>query len=226
FGSPRAPIYVVGEAPDPVFRVLPRPPRHAELLRKIAFAPETRAVVYLGGFSPFKNLEVLVRDFASLTARPQFQDGKLYLVGGHENDRFLSCYEAVVREVERLGIAERVAFTGYLSDPDVVTLLNLAQVLVLPSRQEGFGLPAVEAAACGCPVIATLASPLPTLLGDAARYIDPNQPGAIEIAMVEVLGSETARARMRSAGLQAVAGLDWKLEAERLLTILTRVVET
>ena len=88
-----------------------------------------------------------------------------------------------------------------------MTLLNLLAVLVLSSPMEGFGPPAMEAAACSCPVIATKASPLPTLLGDAALYIDPVREQDLESALTRVLESESLRRRMREGGLRVARQL-------------------
>ena len=73
-------------------------------------------------------------------------------------------------QVQALDLAGRIIFTGFLPDDEVVVLLNRATALVLPSLMEGFGLPALEAAACGCPVVATTASPLPDVLGEGGNY--------------------------------------------------------
>jgi glycosyltransferase involved in cell wall biosynthesis len=89
---------------------------------------------------------------------------------------------------------------------------------------EGFGLPAIEAAACGCPVLATTASPLPTLLGDGGRFVDPLDSAGWERALIEVLHSEELRQRMRDAGLAAARRLTWDLAAQQLQTVLRKVV--
>ena len=114
---------------------------------------------------------------------------------------------------------ERVVFTGYLKDEDVVVFLNLASVLVLPSLMEGFGLPAVEAAACGCPVIATNESPLASLLGGGAISILPREQ-EIEQALVSVLSSEEMRRRMSQAGLAAAQALTWNNAARQLMEVI------
>jgi glycosyltransferase involved in cell wall biosynthesis len=93
-------------------------------------------------------------------------------------------------------------------------------VLVLPSLMEGFGLPAVEAAACGCPVIATTASPLPQLLGTGGLYVDPLQPNQLEQALAADLTQPELRLRMRDAGLHAVRRLTWQAAAQQLHAIL------
>ncbi len=223
FHIPKERVQVVGEAPDPRFRVLPRPVVETETLRKTGFRAGDRAIVYVGGFSPHKNLDVLVDAFGRMTAQPQYRDVKLYLVGDYEGDRFFSCHDKIAAQVAAANLGSRVVFTGFLPDDDLVVLLNLAEMLVLPSMNEGFGLPAVEAAACGCPVIATAASPLPALLGDAMRPVDPRMLDQLQAAMAEILSSEELRDRMGKAGVAAAARLSWATEARRLLSILTQV---
>jgi glycosyltransferase involved in cell wall biosynthesis len=96
-------------------------------------------------------------------------------------------------------------------------------MLVLPSMNEGFGLPAAEAAACGCPVVATTASPLRSILGDAMLSIDPRSEVQLRDAIIAVLSSGALRERMRAAGPLAAARLSWEEEARRLLAIIAAV---
>jgi glycosyltransferase involved in cell wall biosynthesis len=214
-------VQVVGEAPSPIFRRLERAEVPTEWLGR---APETgRRVLYVGGFGPHKNLERLVRAFASLAARPELADISLTLVGEYQNEVFHSAYPEIRRQIERLGIEQRVVFTGYLPDEALVVLLNLADVLVLPSLLEGYGLPAVEAAACGCPVVATKASPLPELLGQAGIYIDPFNTQELEEALAQVLCSEALRRKMRAAGLEAAQELTWDRAAQTLKDLIGTV---
>jgi glycosyltransferase involved in cell wall biosynthesis len=215
-------VFVVGEASDPIFRVLDDS-RPTPRLDSLGMASGARTVAYVGGFSPHKNLQALVTAFAKLAAQKAFSDVRLVMVGEYDREVFHSYFATIRDLVERLGIAERVIFTGYLPDEELVVLLNLATVLVLPSLMEGFGLPAVEAAACGCPVIATIASPLPMLLGDGGLYIDPAQPAELEAALTRVLESESLRQRMRGAGLVAARQLTWDAAAHRMINLIQQV---
>jgi glycosyltransferase involved in cell wall biosynthesis len=214
-------VFVVGEAADPVFRKLPRAETSAPL-RVAGIDTSARLVVYVGGFSPHKNLEALVTAFARIAARKEFADVRLVLVGETSRDAFHSYFGTIAAQVESLGLRDRVIFTGYMADEDLVILLNMASLLVLPSLMEGFGLPAVEAAACGCPVIATKASPLAGLLGDAGIYIDPS---AAEIggAMERVLSSAELRRRMGECGIAAAASLTWEQAARQLRDVMGKV---
>jgi len=216
-------VFVVGEASDPVFRVLPDP-RPTARLRELGLQGSDRMVVYVGGFSPHKNLGALIQAFADIVAHPAFSDVRLVMVGEYEKEVFHTCYTALKNQTAELGIASRVIFTGYLPDEELVVLLNLATVLVLPSLIEGFGLPAVEAAACGCPVIATTASPLPSLLSDGGIFINPADQEELNAALNRILESEDLRQKMRRAGLAAAAALTWDAAARQMMSLMRRVV--
>ena len=212
-------LHVVGEASDAIFRVLDRPEPTARL-RELHLDGSRRAIVYVGGFSPHKNLDMIVRVFDRLSRNRECADVDVVLVGDHDRESFLSCYESISALVESLGLQSRVIFTGFLPDDDLVVLLNLATVLVLPSLTEGLGLPALEAAACGCPVIATRESPLPGLLGEGGRYVDPRDDRSFEDALWQVLQSAELRRQMRVAGITAARRLSWESAARRLAQLI------
>lgn len=216
-------VSVVSEASDPVFHVI----ENAKLpraLHSLGLRSDQRLIVYVGGFSPHKNLEALVGAFAKLASEQRFSDLRLVMVGENKNEVFHSYFETIRSEVERLGIADRTLFTGYLPDEELAVLLNVSSVFVLPSLIEGFGLPAVEAAACGCPVIATSASPLPGLLGEGGIYFDPHQPDDLTKALERVLSSEELRNRMRDHGIAAAKRLTWEAASQQLANLMERVM--
>jgi glycosyltransferase involved in cell wall biosynthesis len=221
FGMNRDRVFVVGEAADPIFRKLTDRALTPALLKAGIVRGEQRTIAYLGGFSPHKNLEALVRAFAGLAARPEFSDVRLVMVGDTSGDAFHTYFGTIAAQVAQLGLTDRVIFTGYLKDEDVVVLLNLAAVLVLPSLMEGFGLPAVEAAACGCPVIATDQSPLAALLGDGAISIRPVAT-EIERALEAMLSSEETRLRMSEAACAAARALTWDHAARQMMEVVER----
>lgn len=216
-------VYVVSEASDPVFRVLEKA-RLTPRLRALGLRADERFIVYVGGFSPHKNLEALVAAFCKLASQEEFSNVRLVMVGEYEREVFHSYFETVKGEIEKLGLADRTIFTGYLPDAELTVLLNLSAVCVLPSLIEGFGLPAVEAAACGCPVIATSSSPLPALLGDGGLYFDPRHPEVLEKSLERVLSSEELRGRMREKGLAAASRLTWEAAARQLMTLMQKVM--
>lgn len=214
FGLKPESISVMNLAADPVFQVQDQPGLSPALL-EAGLDPERRMLVYVGGFAPLKNVPGLVRAFASVAQ--QFPDTDLVLVGEDKSETFFSSVSELKDLVEQEGLTERVIFTGFVPDPELVGLLNLATVLALPSFNEGFGLPAVEAAACGCPVIATLSSPLPGLLGEGGLYVDPEQPQTLVQALTRMLGDEEFRKRAAERALEASADLSWGAAARRAL---------
>jgi glycosyltransferase involved in cell wall biosynthesis len=212
----------VSEASDPVFHVLNQPAL-TSTLRAAGITESGQHIVYVGGFGPHKNLDMLVKTFAKIINQKQFSDARLVLVGEFKKEVFYSYFQEIKDLILKLGLDSNVIFTGYLSDEDLVILLNRATVSVLPSLMEGFGLPAVEAAACGCPVIATKESPLPQLLGDSGIYIDPANPYDLETALERVLASDTLRQQMRAAGIAAAGQLTWDAAAQQLINVIQMV---
>jgi glycosyltransferase involved in cell wall biosynthesis len=215
-------IRIVSEASDPVFRPLERSAAVAQA-KHLGLPADARFVLYVGGFSPHKNLPMLVDVFRELQRRPELSDLNLILVGDHSGDVFYSCYRQLAAQVRKMGLEGRVLFPGPIGDADLVAVANLAQVLVLPSQSEGFGLPAVEAAACGVPVAVTTCSPLPKLLGEAAAAIEPrNQAGWVD-ALARILNDAGLRGRMGAAGIKAAGELSWEHSAQQLLAIFDEV---
>jgi glycosyltransferase involved in cell wall biosynthesis len=224
FRLPADRVAVVGEASDPVFRRLDRP-EPSRRLTSLGLIDGGRTVTYVGGFGPHKNLLRLVCAFYSVSLHPEFDDVRLIMVGEFAREVFHTQFEAVRELIAEFGIDDRVVFTGYLPDDDLVVLLNHSTLLALPSLMEGFGLPAIEAAACGCPVIATTASPVPELLGDGCLYIDPESSEQLVGALRAVLASEQLRARMSAAGLEAARRLTWDAAARQLQSVIQEVVQ-
>ena len=224
FNVPPDRVFVVSEAADPIFRLLDDP-RPGPGLASLDLDGRRRSVVYVGGFGPHKNLGVLIEVFARLARLPEFKDVRLIMVGEIQREVFHSEFETLRHQVDTLALAERIIFTGFLPDEDLVVLLNLATALVLPSLLEGFGLPALEAAACGCPVIATTASPLPGLLGEGGLYVNPRASDELEAALARVLASPGLRRSMRAAGLARAGELTWEAAARQMMTVIHGVLK-
>jgi alpha-1,3-rhamnosyl/mannosyltransferase len=215
-------VRVVNEAGDPVFRRVPELDT-APLRQRLALAPGTLFVSYVGGFSPHKNLVNLIGWFRAACERAGQPEAKLVLVGDYETDPFFSCYPEVQRQVAQHHLQGRVLFPGYMKDDDLLALFHATSALVLPSFCEGFGLPAVEAAACGAPALVTTESPLPALLGQGAIAIAPRDDAGWIAALTRVLSDSALRARMSAAGLAATAKLSWENSARQLLEIFDEV---
>jgi glycosyltransferase involved in cell wall biosynthesis len=219
---PQSRMRVIPEAGDPLLE----PPAlvdGAALRARWKLPADARLLMYVGGFSPHKNLGMLVDIYDELRQQPRFSSLYLLLVGDYQGDVFFSCYGELVAQVERLGLRDRVLFTGHVPDADLSQLLHSADVLALPSFCEGFGLPAVEAAACGTPSVVTTESPLAEILGEAAIAVAPGDRAGWTSALTAVLADEPRRAAMKTAARAAAARLSWQHSARALLAIFDEV---
>jgi glycosyltransferase involved in cell wall biosynthesis len=219
FGFDARRVHVIGMASAPVFRPIPGA-RPTPRLAALGIDGSRPTVVYVGGFSPHKNLMALVDAAARLVRRLDCADVQLVFAGEHEREPFVTAYDSLRTRIRDAGLEPRTVFTNFLPDEELVVLLNVATVLVLPSLIEGFGLTAVEAAACGCPVIATTESPLAGLLGAGVVSIDPRSPVELEGALVRVLTSPALREEMRAAGVAAAGRLSWDAAARQLAAVI------
>jgi glycosyltransferase involved in cell wall biosynthesis len=222
FGLSSGAIAVVGEAPDPIFQ-----PRQGvklpQTLVDMGLRRDSRLIAYVGGFGPHKNLSRLLDAFGKIAAEPRFADVTLVLAGDHSGDAFYSEYARLRQRVEELKLASRAVFTGFLPDEDLVDMLNCSAFLVLPSLMEGYGLPAVEAAACGLPVLVTRNSPILELLGEGAVAVDPDRTEDIQREMVRLLEDGAWRGRMGVAALRAAEKLTWERAARELVEVVEGV---
>jgi len=219
---PQTRFRVVSEAADPIFRPLEEAFTR-EVSKRWDIPADAKCLIYVGGFSPHKNLLMLLDVFHELAGREAFHDLRLVLVGDYVGDPFYSCYGQLVARVKQSGIEGRVLFTGRLEDKDLLVLLNRANALVLPSVCEGFGLPGVEAAACGTPIVATTESPLPELLGDGVLAVDPNDRAGWLNGLERVLTDNVLHKHMREAALIAASRLSWQNSARQLLSVFDEV---
>ena len=219
---PAARLRVVSEAPDPVFQPS-KSDSSSEVLARWGIPSDAKCLIFVGGFSPHKNLFMLLDVVHELVGQDAFHDLRLVLVGDHTGDSFYSCYSQLAERVRLDRLQQHVIFTGRLEDKDLILLLSRADALVLPSVCEGFGLPAVEAAACGTPVLATTESPIPELLGDGVIAISPSDRAGWLRAIERVLTDASLHQHMSEAGLAASSRLSWKNSARQLLSVFDEV---
>lgn len=207
---PESRIRVIYEAASPAFRKLePAVPREPFLL-------------HVGGFNPHKNLDTLVRAFARLA--PRRPDLKLLLVGNHRSDVFKGMAKALEQLAARLGLAERVVFTGYIPDDELCRLYNRAAMVVLPSLEEGFGLPALEAMACGTAIVATRGHAVEEVAREAGIFVDGTSDAALAAAIEQLLADPERAQRLGERGRQRAAAFSWDRAAEKLLGIFEETV--
>lgn len=166
----------------------------------------------LGRHDPHKNLEQVLIAFAALPDR----EHRLALVGPHDR-RYTPKLERLARE---LGIAGRCDWIPWVSDLERLQLLNRCRALVLVSLWEGFGLPALEAMACGAPVIASAAGALPEVVGEAALMVDPRSAAAIAAAMGDLIREPALAARIGEAGCARSTHFRWSVTAQQVGEVL------
>ena len=191
-GVPDAKLHVIPNA------VPPRPEPPADAPAKLqALGLDGPFVLCVGRRDPYKNVDGLVRAFATLpTLSDRLPRGlKLAIVG--EPDRR---YRQAEAEAARLGLEDRVVFTGYVDEPTLAALYQHASLLAMPSLYEGFGLPAIEAMRAGLPVVAGAVASLPEVVGDAALLFDAHRPEALAEAMHKLLIDPALRRLMIERG--------------------------
>jgi len=205
-------IDVVAPGVDPAYQPLPAN-RVAEFRHRREL-PE-RFLLHVGTLQPRKNIPLLLDALAQLgpDAPP------LLLVGGKG-----WLYEDIFDRVMTLGLRDRVHFAGYVDDDELPLWYNAATALVFPSLYEGFGLPIVEALACGTPVVAADTSSLPEAGGAAARYFDPADPADLAAKLVEVLGDNDLRDRLRADGPIQATRFSWARAGQETAAVYERAL--
>lgn len=215
-------IRVISEGARADFRVLEAGNETAETLKRYGLGATDAFLLYVGGISPHKNLTRLVQAFETIAR--ESPDIKLVLVGDFKDDPFFSAYPELKSIVAKLGLEARVIFTGFIPDLELARFYNAATLLVFPSLEEGFGLPAIEAMSCGTPVAASNCSSLPEVLGDAGCFFDPLDTENIAGTVLSILQNDDVRRTMREKGLKRAERFLWKNAASDLLAVFNELV--
>lgn len=197
FGVAPERVDVVPPAVDEQFR--PLPAAEVARFRRQHDLPEA-FLLHVGTLQPRKNLPVLLEALARL-GRPELP---LYLVGGRG-----WLYQEIDARIDALGLQRQVRFAGYVDDESLPFWYNAASLLVFPSLYEGFGMPVLEALACGTPVVAANASAIPEAGGDAALYFESGDVAGLVKQMLAVLDSPEQAATMRAEGLHHAGTFSW-----------------
>lgn len=219
FGLQEDSIAVVSEGPDPIFRPLADATTVDAARARYALPAAAPLILYVGGISPHKNLQALLRA-AAIVQRKEPGPWHVVLVGDYKGDSFLGCYRELSEMVRTLGLVNRVTFTGFVPDEDLVLLYNAAAMLVLPSKGEGFGLPVVEAMACGIPVAASNLNSLPEVLGGAGLLFDPDSDEAVAASLLRLLREPDLRADLSRRGLARAEAYSWSAGADTMVRAL------
>jgi glycosyltransferase involved in cell wall biosynthesis len=168
-------------------------------------------LLFVGSLEPRKNLERLLLAYQDLEEATR-REVKLVLVGskGWENERIVS----LIRKMK-----SDVSYLGYTPEEDLGKIYNLARLFIYPSLYEGFGLPPLEAMACGCPVLVSNAASLPEVCGEAAYYVDPQEPNSISEGIGRVLRDDGLRHALAKKGIDRASSFSWEKSAREHLRV-------
>lgn len=194
-------------------RFAPQPPKLIDHVRRRYKLPP-RYVAYLGSNKPHKNITMLIEAFATVDT------DALLVIAGQWDARF----PQATQRVQQLGLDERVRFLHNIDEEDVPALLSGATVFAFPSLYEGFGLPPLEAMACGAPVIASDTSSLPEVVGDAGLLVPP-QRAPFADALARLLNDAALQDQVRARGLKRATAFTWANTARQTLEVYERVVQ-
>ena len=211
FGVPLAQIDVVMPGVEPVYRPLSK----AEVDAFKASQGLDRFMLHVGTLQPRKNIPVLLEALARLDDSAV----KLVLVGGKG-----WLYDEIFQQVQAMGLTDRVIFTGYVPDDALPLWYNAAELLLFPSVYEGFGLPMVEAMACGTPVIASNSSSIPEAVGEAGLLFAPNDVETLVNHVTAVLTNATLRNKLIKQGLHHAQTFSWERAGQQTADVYRRAM--
>lgn len=209
YGVPPDKIHVIPEGVHPRFRPVANPADLSTV--RESYGLSSRFVLSVGTIEPRKNLPMLMESW-KLARSGGWGNGDVKLVIAGKPGWL---YKETFATATRLGLGDDVIFTGYVEDADLPALYNAATALAMPSRYEGFGLPVVEAMACGTPVVCSDASSLPEVAGDAALLVPPGDVRGWAEALSRIVADVGLRAALREKGLKQAARFSWDRAAQQ-----------
>ena len=185
---------------------------------KARYGLPDRFILYAASSLPHKNHERLFHAFSRV--REQVPEMKLVLIGARDKGE-----QGLFRIIDSLGLEQAVILLGWLPFEDVPSVYRASEAFVFPTLHEGFGLPVIEAMACGVPVVCSRIEPLLEVAGDAALFVDPLSPGEIAAAVIKVVTDRPARQRLISAGLMRAGMFTWEATARKTMAFLTAIAD-
>lgn len=211
-GAPDDKVSVIYEAADPIFQPLPLLSTRREVQAEFK-VPESY-ILFVGTIEPRKNVNGLLHAFRHLRDKYNVTNTGLVIAGGQG-----WLYEETMETVDRLGLQESTFFLGRVPDDKLRKLYVGARCHVHAAHYEGFGLPPLEAMACGTPTVVSNISSLPEVVGDAALLVDPNNPEEIAVAIHRLLTDDDLHAEVRAKGLQRARCFSWELAARHTMEV-------
>lgn len=217
FNFPKEKIYVTYLASEDIYKPLDK--IFSKRLIKTKYLIEDNYILYIGGFSPRKNIIGLIEAF-SLLPKNLLESRKLVIAG----NKGLS-YELYKKRAEALHIADKVIFPGFISMEDLPYLYNAAELFIYPSFYEGFGLPPLEAMACGVPVITANTTSIPEVCEDACVFIDPHNVYALRDSITAGINDLDLRKSLIQKGFLKVDSYSWDTTAINTIEAYKKVIK-
>lgn len=180
-------------------------------------------ILFLGNVKPHKNLSNLLKAFSFLKLENSFQHYKLVIAGKKKG--FITGMQNLEQLLTDQGLAEEVIFLETLQNDEVPALYNLSSLLAFPSYYEGFGLPPLEAMACGCPTISSDIECLKEIYGNSSLYVDPSDPEDIKNGIKKVLLNENLQKDLIARGLVHSKKFSWESSSAEHLHIFEKILE-
>jgi glycosyltransferase involved in cell wall biosynthesis len=209
-------VHVIAEGVAPQFQPVADGAERKAILTR--YGIKRPYMLYVGGINARKNIARLFEAYARVREhRPDIT----LVVGGQRQWQT----QEIEATFQRLNIMHHVHFTGYVHDADLPALYSAAELFVFPSLYEGFGLPPLEAMACGTAVVTSNLSSLPEVVGDAALTVNPYEVGELAAAIKRVLEDEGLRVHLRRRGIERAAQFTWQRTARETLAIYEQVLE-
>lgn len=210
-------VRVIPLAVDELFRPITDREKILAILEKYGLG--NKYILFVGGTNTTKNLDRLMEAFSLIRENLQ-NEYKLVLVGRKENE-----YERISQQAKELKLENAIILTEHISEEELPYIYNGAELFVFPSLCEGFGLPPLEAMACGVPVITSNVSSLPEVVGDAAVLVDPYNVEEIAETIKEVLQDHALRDILSKKGLERAKNFSWEKTAQQTLEVYREVGE-
>jgi glycosyltransferase involved in cell wall biosynthesis len=217
--TPPERVRVVPNAIDDAILTVPSPEETARVHER--YQIQGRFILYAGNIKPHKNLDRLIQAFGQLKARTGFEDVKLIIIGDE-----IQRYGSLRRSVETSGVRQDVRFFGFVPDTTLAVLYRTAHLFAFPSLYEGFGLPPLEAMACGAPVLTSRISSLPEVVGDAALLVDPYDTTDIAHGIERLLCDDALREQLIARGLERAGHFNWDRSVNAVLAVYREVLGT